>query len=484
MSTFTQHLKATWERALFLALGLKRWPIPRLWFGGLGIGGLLAGLYFALPVLSNDGGTTLSSQAVKSAILQITPRPLVQYLALVGTIEPGSVVNVTAPFNGPVKARFIDFGMRVKRGQAMLSLDTGDVDLKMRDAEVNVIKAKQKVEELRSWQDGSEVARAKNTTLAAQLKVDELTRKEQENKALLTRGIIPRNEYETVVSELKAQKLQLNAAHQDLTAVLKKGDEEHRHVAALELENATKRRDKLKRQRLAGVIEAPVSGLVLRPPESSNGKDGKQVGLQVGSRLTKGQTLLAIADTETLKVRAQVDEIDVNRIHEDQRVQITGDAFGGAMLMGKVTQISAQANSGGAGRGQSAAFLLVVAIDSIPPDLRGRVRVGMSAKLSVITYESSAALVVPINAVHSGLGGNTVLRHDPVTGQQTRIPVTVGKTLEDGLEILAGLKPGDNIVVEGRVPLQRPLLNFNAAPTGLKSASPLLILEGGGLGKM
>lgn len=420
------------------------------------------------------------------AIVKIASQTVMRSLDLMGTIEPGNVVNVTAPFDGPVKERYVNYGMRVERGQEMLSLNSAEVELKMRDAEVNAIKAAQRVDELQTWGEGSEVARVKNSVLSAQLKVAELTRKEQETQALLLRGIIPRNEYEGIVSQLKAQKLQLDAVRQDMIAVLKKGGEEHRHVAALELENATKRLEELKRQSGASIIEAPVSGLVLRPPESSD-QDNKQANFEVGSQLRKGKTLLAIANTETLKVRARVNEIDVNRIREGQLVKVTGDAFGAVPLMGKVTQISVEADAS-SGTSRGAVFEMIAAVESIPVQLRERVRIGMSAKLSIITYKNDAALVVPIEAVQNGLDGTSVLRHELETGKKIRVPVTVGQTLENGIEILTGLKVGDSILVEmGRGTSiegsggQRPLLQSKIKPMTLQTISPPL-MGGGSLG--
>ncbi|MBL4692877.1 MAG: HlyD family efflux transporter periplasmic adaptor subunit [Magnetovibrio sp.] len=365
-------------------------------------------------------------------------------------------MTITAPFNGPIKESLVNFGSRVERGQVMLVLDIGEVELKMRDAEVNVIKAKQKADELKNWSNGSEVLRANTTMQSEKIKVDELIRKEKDSKTLLARGIIPRNEYNATVNELKAQKLQLKTARQDLDVVLKKGNGEHLRLAALQLDNATKRLEDLQRQVANGNVKAPVSGLVLRPTAASGGKDSKPADIQVGSHLSKGQALMAVADTQTLKIRAQVNEIDVNRIHEGQAVRVTGDAFGATFLRGMVLQISAEASGSRSSRG--AAFEVVVAVSRLTPDQRKRVRIGMSANLTIIIYENAQAVVVPVGAVHTGPGGNFAMIVDPKTHKQTNVPVIIGRSTEGGVEVLAGLKSGDSIVVEGGQALQPPMI--------------------------
>jgi|GEM_PF-945132 len=433
----------------------QRLTTLRLWLGGLGFGGFLVALYFTLPMFSVGGGQALSGPAAKSSIIRIMARPLVQSLGVVGKVEPGNVVNITAPFNGPIKKSLVNFGSRVESGQVMLVLDFGEVELQLRDAEVNVIKAKQKANEIKNWTTGSEVLRAKNAMQSVKIRVDALTRKEKNSKTLLARGIIPRNEYNATANELKAQKLQLKAAQQDLAVVLKKGDAEHRLLTTLQLDNATKRLEDLQRQVANGTIKAPVSGLVLRPTASSGGKDSKPADIQVGSRLTKGQALMAVANTNTLKIRAQVNEIDVNRIREGQTVRVTGDAFGATSLRGEVIQISAEASGSGSSRG--AAFEVVVAVSSLTPDQRKRVRIGMSANLTIIIYENAQAIVVPVGAIQSTIRGRFAMTVDPTTHKQTRIAVTVGRSTQSGVEILSGLKSGDSIVVEGGGPVQQPL---------------------------
>ncbi|PCI41744.1 MAG: HlyD family secretion protein [Rhodospirillaceae bacterium] len=459
MNNSAQHPKTVTWRAWISRRIFRRpvsRPTSRLWFGSLGLGGLLLTLYFTLPIFTVGGGEALSGPAAQSSIIRVMARPLVQSLGVVGKVEPGNVVSITAPFDGPIKESLVNFGSRVERGQVMLVLDAGEVELHMRDAEVNAIKATQKVAELKNWANGSEVLRAKNSMLSVQIRVDELTRKEHDSKTLLVRGIIPRNEFEATANELKAQKLQLKAAHQDLEAVLKKGDGEHQYLAALQLKNATKRLEELQRQIADGNVKAPVSGLVLRPTATSGGKDSTPADIQVGSRLSKGQALMTVADTQTLKIRAQVNEIDVNRIHEGQTVRVTGDAFGTTSLRGEVVQISAEASGSRSSRG--AAFEVVVAVASLTPDQRKRVRIGMSANLTIVIYENVQAVVVPVGAVHIGPGGNFAITVNPTTHKQTNVPVTIGRSTEGGVEILAGLKSGDSIVVEGGAVLQQPLL--------------------------
>ncbi|WP_096704809.1 HlyD family efflux transporter periplasmic adaptor subunit [Magnetospirillum sp. 15-1] len=421
------------------------WSLRRKWITLAATAGMLAAIGLVL-----SGGQQPTASATGPSIFTVNQRPLIRRLSLVGTVEPGGIVNVIAPFDGAIKEKLIDFGVRVEKGQALLVLDTSEIELQMREAEAASIKAEGAMRDMQSWGTTPEVMRARNAMIAARMKVDELERKEHEDKTLLSRGIIPRVEYDGVAEQLKAQQLQFGSAKQELEAALKRGDSDHRLLAALELETAHRRLAELKRRMDAGLVEAPTGGLLLRPAASSDSKGASSPAeIEIGSRVTKGQPMFTVADTATLKIVAQVDEIDVNRVSEGMAVQITGDAFGSMPLTGRVVRVSAQAASGaGASGGRSAAFEVMVAVPSLPESQQGRVRVGMSAALSIIMYENAAAIVVPTAAIHQGGSGAFALVRDHSSGRDRSVAVVTGRSTEDGVEILEGLAAGDAVVID------------------------------------
>ena len=77
-------------------------------------------------------------------------------------------------------------------------------------------------------------------------------------------------------------------------------------------------------------VRAPSAGTVLH------------VGAKVGELAGPGgeQPLLAFGDLSTLKVRAEVEERDVNKVRVGQRVVVRSDAYPGKDFSGRVTQIA------------------------------------------------------------------------------------------------------------------------------------------------
>jgi hypothetical protein len=182
--------------------------------------------------------------------------------------------------------------------------------------------------------------------------------------------------------------------------------------------------------------------VVLLPPEPQGGRRPETV--EVGSRVTRGQTMLVIGDLERFQVRAQVDEIDVGKVRMGQAVQVTGDAFAGMTLEGRVTSVAAQA-SAEAGRSGLPSFGVTVEIGDIPPEDRQRLAVGMSANLSIITYDNPQGFVVLPDVVREGTQGRMVrLRRDNVVME---VPVSIGIATPDGVEIRGALQAGDIVLM-------------------------------------
>ena len=142
-------------------------------------------------------------------------------------------------------------------------------------------------------------------------------------------------------------------------------------------------------------------------------------------------------------VRAQVDEIDVGKLRVGQPVQVTGDAFAGITLEGRVASVAAQA-SAEAGRSGLPSFGVTIEIGGIPSEERERLAVGMSASLAIITYDNPAAFVVPPAA----LGEGPVVRVR-AGGAVREVAVTIGIATPDGVEIRGALNTGDVVLLGG-----------------------------------
>ena len=370
----------------------------------------------------------------------VQPQPLELHIALSGYIEPHRTVVVAAPFDGNVIARLVEDGQQVEAGQMLLSLDPVLVQVQVREALSTQLKARRTVQDLNSWHDGPEVARARRALRVAQTTTHNLAHKLDESSQLFERGIIARNEVEDLKQQLHMQRLELAAAQIELQQVLKQGTGENLQIAEMELANATVKYDELRRQVEGGNLIAPFRGVVLPLPPTGGESVGTAAPLQAGSKVNQGQPLLGLADIEQLKVVAKVSELDVNQLRPGQTVEILGDGFEGERLSGSVVSVNGLAINDDSS-GASARFAVTLSIPPLTAQQLQRVRLGMSVRLSIVTYRNEQAMVIPPAAIVRENGVTQVGYRKDAKQAMEYVTVTLGQATLQGVEVF-GLASG------------------------------------------
>jgi multidrug efflux pump subunit AcrA (membrane-fusion protein) len=198
----------------------------------------------------------------------------------------------------------------------------------------------------------------------------------------------------------------------------------------------------------------------MKPTAGGQAKEGKTI--ERGASFQQGEVLLAVGDLSGFSVSCKVDEVDVTRVSIGQKVRVTGDAFPGEQLTGAIQSISPQAEEVGEAGRTAPSFGVRVVIDTVPPNVKKRIMVGMTANLEIIVYEKANALMVPLSAVKSEQGKRYVNRKKgsgPAAAAE-KVEVTTGYTTQDTVEIVQGVKPGDLIEIS------EPMAGGGPLPSG------------------
>ncbi|MGK9086405.1 efflux RND transporter periplasmic adaptor subunit [Brucella intermedia] len=372
-----------------------------------------------------------------------TPQPVSAELHISGTIAAGNVVAVGAPFDGTIREKRVQLGDYVEAGSVLAVMDTADVASRYREAKSVYLKAKLALDGLENWDSGPEMQRARRALGAAQSTLAHLEQQVTELKRLLDQGIIARNEYEGLVQQRDAQRVFVASAQDELEATAQRGNTANRELLLLDLENARWRLFDLERQMAGSNIVAGVSGILTRPP--SRAGDGRgDASTEPGASLTRGTALFSIADVTSFKAIGIVDEVDVNEIRIGQSVAIISEAFPESTIYGKVVSVSAEASRERSSP-NAAAFEVRVSFTSEDEALRKAIRIGMTVRMTIKSYSSPAAIVVPPSAIFTDERGPYInVRR---TGQIIPVPVVLGGTFPAGVEIISGLVPDDRVQI-------------------------------------
>jgi len=419
------------------------------------LGGGVAGAFVALLFLAIGGWyvrpldllrTAAAPDADMAAVdgaapptMAAAPQLLRSTLSLRGQLAPGQVEEVVSPVDGHVSALRAAQGQRVAAGDTLVVFDSAPLAVAYRRAEIASIKAQERLAKLENWEDSDEMLGAHVDLRRARGALADAERKLERVALLLEQGIVPASEQEAAERALENQRESLQAAERKLVAVTAQGGEDTLRVARLEADTAREQLRTAETKLELTTISAPLAGIVT----VATGEGGKP--LARGRAVTEGELLMSIADLSRLAVETSIDEVDVRKIQAGQPALISGPGFPGLKISGKVERVSSQARGGSRGGPQ---FEIVVALDPLSEAAQERVRVGMSAHITVVVYERRAALVVPIGAVQRGGGGEPWLQvRDPATGAIERRAVVLGITTVDSVEVIEGLEAGEEFVV-------------------------------------
>ncbi|RBJ85817.1 HlyD family efflux transporter periplasmic adaptor subunit [Pseudomonas sp. MWU12-2534b] len=403
----------------------------------------------ALLVLAVAGVALTSYRAPADSAAQtgrwidVSPAPLIHQIGLVGKIEPQRTISLTAPFDGNVLANLVEQGQRVEAGQTLLKMDPSLIEIQLREALSAQLKARRSVEELQNWDSSALVTRARRSLRASQMAVSNSERKLSESQSLFARGIIPRNELDDLKQQLQSQRLDLTAAQGELQQALDQGKGEYRQIAEMELTNATVKYQALQALLAGKDVVAPFAGIVVPAPGvnlTAIASAANSGPVQTGSKVGQGQVLFGLANIEQLKIVSKVSELDINQLRQGQSVEILGDGFDGERLEGQVDIVSSLALPGDAS-GASAQFPVTLAVPKLTREQLQRVRLGMSARLTIITYRNDQAIVLPPAAIQREADGMSVEYRASAEQPAKRLPVSVGQSTAEGVEVF-GLQPG------------------------------------------
>lgn len=150
-----------------------------------------------------------------------------------------------------------------------------------------------------------------------------------------------------------------------------------------------------------------------------------EVNVEAGDTYTSG-TLVKIEDCTGFVVTANIDEYDISKISQGMKVYIKTDATGDEELEGEVTFVSpvpVSSSSSGASGGMTtstdASYEIKVSILTPAEELR----IGMTAKLSIVLESVENVLAVPYDAVQQNANGDSVIYVlDGGKGQDEGIP--------------------------------------------------------------
>ena len=309
----------------------------------------VTGIVLALTVF--NGGNGSSEKYKKEAVDRGNIEALV---VTTGTLNPVTIVDVGSQVSGEIEEIYVDFNSQVKAGQVIAQLEQSQFLTRVNQDEANYQSAVASLEK-------------------AKVTYENLKKKYDRAMSLFEKDLMSFEEKETIETNYYGAKADIQSAE-------------------ARLEQAKSQLETSKVNLTYTIIKSPIDGVVI--------KRNVNVGQTVAASF-QAPVLFQIAnDLAKMQVECSVDEADIGKVKEEQKVRFTVDAFPDENFRGMVKQVRYSPEI----VQNVVTYTTIVEVDN--PEMK--LRPGMTATVSIVTGEARNALRIP----------NAALRFTPNLSQE------------------------------------------------------------------
>lgn len=428
--------------------------------------------------LTRGGNSAMAEDQVqKQSSISLGKMDLTKSVSATGTIGSSQSRTVSAEVNGvKVKKVNVKAGDTVQKGDTLVQFDESDLKRTLSEAEQslsdtrdeaerNLSSARKQLSDAKeSYSDGKEeaatkVTEAKKELRSAKKQVTKLNdkiseEKDAETKKRLQEQLAKAEEavkqaesaYEAAKESQKNEEKQNKNSVENAENAVKTAQSNNKksiREAEKQVEDASSTLEKC-------AVTAPISGIVTA------------VGIEEGEVYNSGD-LIQIDDNSSYVISTTVDEYDISKVEEGQRVAVLTEATGEDEIQGEISFVAPATGSsslsgttsqsaGGTGMSSTASSTssgYEVKIDVKTED--ERLRMGLTAKCSIVLEEAQDVYAVPYDAIHENSNGSSVVYVSEKTEEGksfTEIPVEKGMESDYYVEISGDqLREGMQILI-------------------------------------
>jgi HlyD family secretion protein len=388
-------------------------------YGAIGLALVLlivGGVYAA-----SRGGTKIDP----SKLAKVEKGDLAKSVVATGKVEPIIKVEVKSKASGIVKKLFVDASDRVKKGQLLAQLDKDEIQAQVEQAHAALQAADASLK-------GAEADYERAKVDAEGPDVPLLKRAYDRAVGMEKAGVVStsaledaQKNYEMALNKQNVSKAQLLVLKAKVAQAQGQLARDKANVAQLE------------EQLSYTDIVSPLDGVVL--------SRDVEMGDAVSSILVLGSSatlVMTLGDTSEVYVKGKVDESDIGKVYLGQPARIKVESFKEKTFNGKVTKISPM----GVEKDNVTTFEVRVSINNPGGELKAE----MTANAEIILEEHKNVLQIPEGALIYDKDKKASVEIPDAKEKEGKKKLSVNIGISNGAktEVLAGLKEGDQVVLQ------------------------------------
>ncbi|MDD2331830.1 MAG: efflux RND transporter periplasmic adaptor subunit [Candidatus Cloacimonetes bacterium] len=353
------------------------------------------------------GAVNKGKQAVTEEVHTVARGKISSQIQILGEVQPQTVVAVKSKVSGTIKRYYADENEYVRAGQIIADIEP-------------------------DFNQANTLFNTKSQLGLAKQALDLAVKNEAEKKILLNQKVVTQKDYDAASEELDRARIEYT-----------RSQAQYDMISDLDTDSKVTH------------VYATASGIVIERKIN--------VGEMVVSSTSgygEGTVVMKIADLNKMIVKSNINEVDINKFKLGQEARITLDALPYEEFVGKIIKIAPMAILDNNAR----VFPVEISINSGGE----KTKPGMTANISIFGESRDDVIVIPIRAVFSDDKNQDIVYVMPKTckAQDTAAktefkgvstPVKLGANDLQMVEVISGLKEGDQISLASPVPTQ----NFN-----------------------
>jgi len=366
--------------------------------------------------------------------VQVTPArndSIRRILEADGILYARNQSSVTSKISAPVKTFYVNRGDQVRAGQVLAVLESRDLAAAAQESKGQWQQAEANYKSVTAATIPEEVVKAQTDARASKEAMDAAQKVFENRQKLFQEGALARKLVDDAQVAYVQAKSQFEAAQQHLETLQSVGKHEQIKGAAAQVDTAKAHYEGTEAQLAYAEIRSPISGVIA------------ERAVYPGEMAAAGTPLLIVMDVSRVVARANFPQGQAGflKVGNAATVRLTDS---GEEVAGKVTVVSpaVDANS----------TTVQVWVEMANPD--GRLKPGITAHVLVVAATIPDAVVIPSVALLPAADGTTqvmVVGSDAVAHARK---VETGAREADKVQVVSGLKPGEQVVTQGGTGLE------------------------------
>ena len=370
----------------------QRKPLSRSLFVGLAVAALLlgvviySGIHQRAMAASNLGTATERAAIAAVSVVEPNSGTALEEIVLPGTTQAFIDTPIFARTSGYLKQWYFDIGAHVQQGQLLAVIETPELDQQLSQAQANL------------------------KTAQANEKLAEITATRWQN--LLKTDSVSKQETDQAVQDLSARQSTVESMSADV--------------------------QRLEQLQSYEKVYAPFSGVITARNTDIGALINAGAGGSQGLTVVP-QELFHMAAVNRLRIFVSVPEVDSDAAQNGAKAPLTLDEFPGETFQGTIVRNSDAIDL------NSRTLNVEIDIDNRDGRMKPGAYVFVHLKLPDDSKKAASSLIVPANTLLFRSEGLSV---GVVRGDHAElVPITIGRDYGSTVEVINGLKPTDQVIV-------------------------------------